>query len=512
MNGSSNRFLPLAAAVVVAFMAGMFFVSAGADVLDGSGTLIADSNAATADSDLVVKAPLLELEDAFADVAEYINPAVVQIAANRYVDQPNMQGLFDRFELFRRGMPGQDRDQEDDSPSENRRLAPALGSGVVIRDDGYIITNNHVIDKSEDIEVRMFDGSEHPAELVGVDEQSDLAVLKIDLEKELPRVPYGDIDDVRVGQWVLAFGSPMTASLSNSVTAGIVSALGRWGGNQIENYIQTDAAINPGNSGGPLVNLRGELIGINTMIYSRTGGSDGIGLSIPVSTVRNIVDQIIQNGSVSRGYLGVQFQPLTETLAEALNVPRTAAQVAMVVEDGAAEKAGIKADDVIVSVNGVKLANHAQLRSDIGASKPGDTVELGIVRKGKELTIKAVLGTPPTDGEEVAEESRRPTESAEVDLKEDLGISIRTLTDEMVSNLRLDEDVEGILVSRVAEDSKAYQDAEIRRNDIIFEFDAKAVASVADFEKMYKDLESGSPFILRVRRGPNTFRTALKKP
>ncbi|MEY2718043.1 MAG: hypothetical protein RL539_1075, partial [Pseudomonadota bacterium] len=273
-----------------------------------------------------------------------------------------------------------------------------LGSGVVLAADGLIVTNHHVIDAAEDIEVIAPDGRRAKAKIVGGDPETDLAVLRVSLS-ELKPISVGNADDARVGDPVLAIGNPF--GVGQTVTMGIISALGRnqLGINTFENFIQTDAAINPGNSGGPLVDADGRLLGINTAIYSRTGGSLGIGFAIPVSTVRNVVDQIVATGSVTRGYIGVEPQDITPEMAEAFKLPRReGAIIAGLLRSGPAEKAGVKVGDILLEVDGQTVRNTAGMLNLISQLKPGAQAELKFLREGKEVSLKVQVGKRPRPG------------------------------------------------------------------------------------------------------------------
>jgi serine protease DegQ len=273
-----------------------------------------------------------------------------------------------------------------------------LGSGVVLAADGLIVTNHHVIDAAEDIEVIAPDGRRAKAKIVGGDPETDLAVLRVSLS-ELKPISVGNADEARVGDPVLAIGNPF--GVGQTVTMGIISALGRnqLGINTFENFIQTDAAINPGNSGGPLVDADGRLLGINTAIYSRTGGSLGIGFAIPVSTVRNVVDQIVATGSVTRGYIGVEPQDITPEMAEAFKLPRReGAIIAGLLRSGPAEKAGVKVGDILLEVDGQTVRNTAGMLNLISQLKPGAQADLKFLREGKEISLKVQVGKRPRPG------------------------------------------------------------------------------------------------------------------
>jgi serine protease Do len=503
--------------VVAAFLAGVFFTTAGANLFPSDASLTEASHAAAldhrAEAPVRLGSKAVDLEEAFIQVAETINPTVVQIHSEKVVRQ-QFTNPFEGtpWENFFNA-PGGDRDREFRSQ--------ALGSGVIIRPDGYIITNNHVIDGADELEVKLFDGEFYEATVVGSDPASDLAVIKIDAE-DLPAITFGDIGGVRVGQWVLAFGSPLSEDLGNTVTAGIVSAMGRTSANlsrlnTFAAFIQTDAAINPGNSGGPLVNLEGQLIGINSAIFSRSGGYQGIGFAIPVDVVKNVTDQLIESGSVRRGYLGVLFGRVSPALAEAWEVPRGAALVSEVQPGTPADEAGLREGDVIVAVDGQELRDNLQLRTIIGNKHPGDTVQITYVRDGERHTTTVTLGTRPDELTAENEGPRRNGKENHV-MKEDLGFEIRNLTPATVERLGLsDEDVTGVLVVNIDENSDAFREAELRQYDIITEIDRKPVRNAAEFREIYDDIEPGKTFIVRVARVTqggqvNTFFTALTKP
>lgn len=500
-----KKHLSLVILLTIAFITGVLFTTAGANLL-GAGDQVATNSYAT--PNYTSPAPLTEvtvsLEEAFVGVAEAINPTVVQIRSER-VSQERMRNPFEEF--F--GRP------DEGTP----RRAQALGSGVIARSDGYIITNNHVIDGADALEVKLYDGTFYDAEVVGTDPNSDLAVIKVDAAN-LPAIRLGEIDNVKVGQWTMAFGSPLSEDLGNTVTAGIVSALGRTSTNLsslniFAAFIQTDAAINPGNSGGPLVNLKGELIGINSAIYSRTGGNQGIGFAIPVDVVRNVTDQLIETGAVERGNLGVYFEGVSTSLSEALEVPRGAAQVTRVLENSAAENAGLKTGDIIIAVDGFTLQDPNQLRTIIGNKRPGENVALRIVREDDTRTINVRLGRR---SEALAEnEGRTPTERRDEGANfEALGLSVQDLTERIREATGIGDEVQGVLLANVDPNSEAAREANLRRNDIIVEVNRQRITSERDFRQVFRDIEAGDTFLVRVLRyvgeNPVTLTTALTKP
>jgi len=457
----------IAVFVVVAFLAGVFFTTIGANLFNLGDTIGTDSRAALPPGDTRVNVPAddpaLDLENAFTRVAEVVNPTVVQIRSEQRVEG-------------RAGNPFEGTPFEDFfGPRGNQgpQFRSGLGSGVITRSDGYIITNNHVVEQAEELEVSLYDGQVFEAEVIGTDPASDLAVIKIDADG-LPAISFGALDNVRVGQWVLAFGSPLSQDLENTVTAGIVSAMGRSSANLARlnlyaAFIQTDAAINPGNSGGPLVNLHGELVGINSAIYSRSGGSQGVGFAIPVNVVENVITQLIETGTVQRGFLGITFDRVSPALAEALDVPRGAAQISEVVEGSAADEAGLRGGDVIVSVDGKQLRDAFQLRTIVGNLMPGSEVDLEIVRDGQHQTVTVTLGA--LDQETIA--SNTVPRGEEESSMERLGIELQTLTPAVRQQLNVADvdDVEGVIITGIDAASQAAREAELRRGDIITEVD-----------------------------------------
>ena len=425
-----ERKISISLLLFAAFLAGVFIATSGANWVgtsDLAGTTShAESPPAEADYRLGSSGPSADdFSSAFISVAESVNPAVVQIRAERLVENafPLSGSPFDNF--FQR------------PDGENQpQASTALGSGVIVRSDGYIVTNHHVIANAEDLTVVLLDGTQVDAEVVGSDAASDLAVIRVE-ESGLPVVALMDGADVRVGEWVMAFGSPLSDELGNTVTSGIVSAVRRTSSrlstlNAYASFIQTDAAINPGNSGGPLVNLDGKLVGINSAIFSRTGGSQGIGLAIPVSVVQNVATQLIQNGAVARGGLGVRFGPVSRSLAEALGVPQGAAQITEVVAGSAADRAGIRAGDVVTAIDGRELREFNELRTTIGNRLPGDSVLLTIVGDGQSRDVDIVLGNLSTYNDAPPVAVDVPSAEEPADMSE-LGFTVTALDSAMSS-------------------------------------------------------------------------------
>jgi serine protease DegQ len=323
--------------------------------------------------------------ESFAPAAQKVIPSVVNVFTQQKVSRPTHPALQDPILRYFFG------DQLDERPRE----VSNLGSGVIVSPNGYILTNQHVVEAADGIRVALADGQTLPARVVGADPETDLAVLKIDASN-LPAITFAQADTLRVGDWVLAVGNPF--GVGQTVTAGIVSALGRThlGINTFENFIQTDAAINPGNSGGALVDSAGNLVGVNSAIYSRTGGSQGIGLAIPISIARQVMEQIVQSGSVTRGWVGVEVQDLTPELAESFNLKNAeGALIAGVLKGGPADTGGIRPGDILLAVNGGKVSDSATLLNLIAALKPGADARLTVARKQQSMDLKIQVGRRP---------------------------------------------------------------------------------------------------------------------
>ncbi len=411
-----------------------------------------------------------------------------------------------------------------------------LGSGVIISEDGYIVTNDHVISGADELRVTLFSGEEFDAELVGTDPASDLAVIRIQ-RSGLPFVSYGTVDDVRVGQWAIAFGSPLDAELSNTVTAGIVSALGPLSASKrvatptlnLQGYIQTDAAINPGNSGGPLVNLNGELIGLNNAIYTRTGGYQGIGFAIPVDAIRNATEQIIESGSVRRAYLGIGVGGVTQSLARALDVPVGSAQVASVQPGTAAERAGLVAGDIITAIDGSILRDSREVTRRILNKRPGSRIALDIVRGNERMQVDVTLGerdfseevaeTRPSREEEPDDEATQAKAQAQYD--DALGFDYADVGDLSQAQSRQffggNAPREGVLVTDVDRNSSAFRDSGLRPGYLITSVNGREVTSMRDFERAYERVGDGDTFLITLTAlasdgSRSITRTALTKP
>jgi serine protease Do len=416
---------------------------------------------------------LKETGKAFASVARQASPAVVFVQVEKTVAANNSMRPFPPFndEFFRRffgePMPGQPQ-----RPRQQDRMVRGQGSGFIISSDGYILTNNHVVGDADKVLVKLLDGRELTAKIIGTDPPTDVAVIKID-EENLPVLPLGDSDKVEVGEWVLALGNPF--GLSHTLTAGIVSATGRnsVGISDYEDYIQTDAAINPGNSGGPLIDLEGKVIGINTAIFSRSGGYMGIGFAIPVNMAQSIYNQLIEHGSVTRGYLGVTIQELTQDLVESFSLKDTnGVLISQVMPNTPAEKAGLKQGDVVIKFNGEAVESVAPFRNKVSLTSPGTKVKITVIRDGKEKTFSVTIEKMSSQ-EQVAQAQPKSMEK--------LGLTVRTLTPEMADQYGY-EDETGVVVTQVGQGSAAAS-AGIIPGMLIQEVNRKQVKNVKEFEE-----------------------------
>jgi serine protease Do len=369
-----------------------------------------------------------------------------------------------------------------------RRPVRAAGSGFVLNSNGFIVTNNHVVENASDIQVKLGDGRELPAKVVGRDAKTDLALLKVDATG-LPVIPLGDSTALQVGEPVMAIGNPF--GLEQTVTTGIVSATGRViGSGPYDNFIQTDASINPGNSGGPLINARGEVIGINTAIFSRGGGSVGIGFAVPSSLAKTVITQLADHGKVERGWLGVSIQPLTKDLAKNFKRDNTnGALVSSVIEGSPADKAGLKAGDVIVEFNGKKVAKATELPSLVADLTVGRDVPMVVVRDGSEMRLNARIARL---------EDETPAKVADAQEKGQLGLSVQPITPPVARELGL-KVKEGVLVRDVVEGGRAAE-AGIRPGDVIVEINRQPVRTVEDLQVRVDKQTKNEPIVLLVNR------------
>ncbi|MEK9623972.1 MAG: Do family serine endopeptidase [Halieaceae bacterium] len=435
----------------------------------------------------------------FTEIVENASPAVVKILVEYESENPRYQEQLEelpeylrRFFDFRGGPP---------VPRERA----GMGSGFIISEDGYVVTNNHVVENARQVVVRLPDRQEFDAEVIGTDPRSDLAVLKID-GRRLPTLSLAEDGDVKVGQWVLAIGSPF--SLDFSVTAGIVSALGRslpteTGDNYVP-FIQTDVAINPGNSGGPLFNLSGEVIGVNSQIFTRSGGSIGLSFAIPTSVVRNVVAQIQETGGVERGWLGVSIQDVDRNLADSFGLDRPrGALIAQVGQDSPAERAGLQSGDIIVSFAEETIETSADLPHVVGLIAPGTEVTAVIVREGEEQKIRVEVGGLGAD--EVARVTTGVAADGSLSL---LGMTIIEAEPAMLSDLGL---AGGVVISEVEPDSPADQSG-VRAGDILTRFGSQPVSRVDDLSEVADDLAPGSSVPARLIRGRSPLFIGIRIP
>jgi serine protease Do len=437
--------------------------------------------------------------DGIADIAEKVIDAVVNISTSQTVEAKGGGGggggaspqlppgspfeeFFDDFFKNRRGGPGQG------GKESNREFQPrktnSLGSGFIIDTAGVVVTNNHVIADADEINVILNDGTKIKAELVGVDKKTDLAVLKFKPTKPLMAVKFGDSDKLRLGEWVIAIGNPF--SLGGSVTAGIVSARNRdISQGPYDNYIQTDASINRGNSGGPLFNLEGEVVGVNTLIISPTGGSIGLGFAVPSKTVAAVVDQLQKFGELRRGWLGVRIQPVTEEIAESLSIkPARGALVAGVDDKGPAKPAGIEPGDVVIRFDGKDVKDPKDLSRVVADTAVGKDVDVVVIRKGKEETRKVTLGRlEDTDkAKEAAAKSKDEPPAEKPVTQKALGLDLATLSKDLRTKYKIKDSVKGVIVTGVDNNSDAAE-KRLSAGDVIVEVAQEAVSNAGDVKK-----------------------------
>lgn len=456
----------------------------------GSPTVLASSAPSPAVSTSDQGKPALQTT--FAPVVQKVMPSIVNVFSSKKVQNDQNVSPFFNDPMFRRFFG----DQFGNGPAVPReRQERSLGSGVIVSPDGYILTNNHVVDDATDVKVSLGDKREFTARVVGKDSKTDLAVLKIE-QKGLPVVTLGDSTKVQVGDIVLAIGNPF--GVGQTLTMGVVSATGR-GGLGIEEYedfIQTDAAINPGNSGGALINTQGELVGINTAILSRSGGNQGIGFAIPVNLARNVMDQIIRGGKVTRAFLGVSIQPVTPDIAKAFNLTKNeGALISDVSANSPAERAGLKPGDVVTKVDGQTIADSRALQLMIGQMQPGRTVHVSVVRDGAERDYPITLGEQPGDKNDSASATNGTSAARALE-----GVSLQTLTSDMSRQLGISRNMKGVFVRRVDPDSAAAE-AGLAEGDVILEVNRQAVASVEDLNRYIAGSTSDSTILFVSRDG-----------
>lgn len=434
---------------------------------------------------------LLQLEKAYINVSKEVKPWVVTITSEKII-RYRYRNPFEFFgDDFLDFFGQQDRRDGNDRSREREYVQQGLGSGVIVSKDGYVLTNNHVVKEADEIRVVTMDNKEYKAKLIGRDDKTDVAVVKIEGD-DFPYATLGNSDKLQVGQIVLAVGNPFSQQLQHTVTEGIISAKGRSniGISAYEDFIQTTAAINPGNSGGALVDLKGNLIGINTAILSRSGGFNGVGLAIPINMAKRVMEMILDRGYVLRGYLGVIPQAIDEDLAQALGLESSDGALITRVESGTpADKAGLKVEDVVVEMDGEKIVDDTDFRLRIAERNPGDKVTLKVFRDGKYKEITVKLDERPDD---------RPPESIAERETSKLGISVANLTSERARRYGY-EDEEGVLVVEVKRTSAAYRKG-LREGDLITSIEREKVTNTREYERVLRDAEPGDVILIRLKR------------
>ncbi|MDO5576415.1 MAG: Do family serine endopeptidase, partial [Fibrobacter sp.] len=464
-------------------------------------------------------AQINEVRSVFADIAEEVVPTVVQVIPTKidtvtFSNNPFYQFFGNSpfgFEDFFGGAPRQRQPQVE----KREYRQQGLGSGVIVSKDGYILTNHHVVKGADEIEVKTSDNRSFQADVVGMDSLSDVAVIKIKNDvKDLPVAYLGDSDKLRPGDWALAIGNPF--SLSSSVTMGIISALGRTAGNDAnsyQNFIQTDAAINPGNSGGALVNIDGELIGINTMIYTKSGGNMGIGFAIPINMAKKIMEDLIYEGKVSRGWLGVMIQELDYNTREALGINDKTQGVLIgdVFKNQPADKAGIKRGDIVLSINNKTVGNTNELKNVVAGISPGKKVPVVVLRNNKKVTLSVLLtGRDESQtNQSVDTESKDNTSENASDFSKLLGIKAGNITPELQSQLDLDKNIKGIVILGIEQGSQAQREG-LAQNDIVLEINRQATPSIKEFKKISGTIKPGDSVLFLIQRDGSTFFKAFK--
>ena len=453
------------------------------------------------------QAPLISGLPDFARLAEKLSPSVVNISTTSQGEShPQMGGPQQAPQgPFGGGRPGDPHEfwepfERFFGPMPKRSFKQrSLGSGFIVNRDGVILTNNHVVENADEILVKLANDKEYKAKILGRDPKTDIAVIKINDVPDLTPVTLGDSDTLRVGEWVMAIGNPF--GLEHSVTAGIVSAKGRFiGQGSYDQFIQTDAAINPGNSGGPLINLRGEVVGINSAIFSRSGGNIGIGFAIPINLAKDELPELEEKGKVTRGWLGVLIQKVTPEIAESLGLDEPkGALVADVIKDGPAIEAGMKVGDVIVEFDGHAVKDNTELPLLVARTPVGKSVKVKVIRDKKAETLNVTINE--LKDEEVAAAGNQEEEG--------FGLTVQNLTPDIAESLGISSDIKGVVVAGV-EPGSTGDDAGLRRGDVILEVNREPVKDVNAYRKALKGAGKGKNVLFLVRRGDNSIFLALK--
>ncbi|MFN8670712.1 MAG: DegQ family serine endoprotease [Candidatus Sericytochromatia bacterium] len=442
------------------------------------------------------------LSKAFIDVSKQVTPEIVSIYSTKVVKQKNNYNEYLDDPFFKKFF---DVPEHKDQGKNKDRKEQGLGSGIIVDSSGLILTNNHVVEGASEIKVTLSDKRKFKAKIIGTDPKSDVAVIKLEKADNLPVAKLGDSTKMEIGEFVLAIGNPL--GLTSTVTSGIISAKGRAdvGVADFEDFIQTDAAINPGNSGGALVNLNGEVIGINTAIASRTGGYMGVGFAIPINMAKKIMNDIVTKGKVTRGFLGIQIQNMTESMAKGLKVenPNSGIVVGDIFKGSPADKAGIKRYDVILELNGKEVTDVSAFRNTIAASNPGEKQILTVLRDGKKVKVEIKLG-------ELENKEKKTTESVKDDENtpekiapdKKLGIEIEPISKDTLKELGINKEVKGVIVSDINETSNASEGG-LMKGDIIQEINRIRIDDIADFNKAVKPIKEGDSVLMKVLRGNN---------